>query len=133
MDDELEVTTADEMEVVGLMKEEGLFGDELSRLVSNRQGHDKACMKVPCRHVWKWLLHRLLSIAMSTQALTDLDELRLDVFDIENAKLWPDGTVQKDVGLVTNPENRWRRCLGSEGRSYLVHLLGVRLDVLIRR
>lgn len=64
---------------------------------------------------------------VSSKPLSNFLQLRLDIFDVEEAKLGQDGAVQEEVGLVPSPGNGGNRGLSSEGRRSLVSLVDIRL------
>jgi len=49
------------------------------------------------------LRDRLLAVIMAAQALTDLDKLRLNILDVDDFELRPDGRIQEIVCLVPRP------------------------------
>lgn len=70
---------------------------------------------------------------VSTESIANADKLRLYVLNIDDSKLWPDGSVQKCIGLRPCPAGRRNNSGDSCIVGDLISLDGIRFDELIAR
>ena len=68
---------------------------------------------------------------VASKTLTNTNQLRLDILDVENAHMWPDAVVEESVSLVPRPRSRGEGCHSGEMRGRIIALSSVRRDKLI--
>jgi len=77
------------------------------------------------------LRDRLLAAIMAAQALTDFDKLRLNILDVDDFELRPDGRIQEIVCLVPRPQGRRDGLARGKLRCGDVSLMCIWLDEMV--
>lgn len=118
----------------GLVKEEASFPTELKISVSHILpiSHRLLERVIPGHSFGRGPLGLLFPV-VAPQSLTNLNQLRLDVLNIENPELRPNNPVEYEVRLVPDPDSRWNGCVRGKGRGGVVSFQCKWLKVVIRR